>query len=474
MRRFAMHTIASSELCVRGKRWWQILAVSMALAPAALPQGIGGMGGGMGGGMPSMLGGTGENGFGFYGVAAFAEYTSSTVPFNAIVPVAGLNLGPNYLAGGSASMGWMNIGGRTNAHVTYNISYNASLRYSSWNTLNHFLNFGVTHDVSPRLTTYFSGTAATMRWDQFLFEPTVLSEVAGTPSTFDELVSAILSGKYTNSQLASILTGAPTLESPAATLLYGTQFFTSSLRTGIGYELTSRLHFHADAGGSRTQHLNTDTPQLNGVYLVPSTTSASATMGVGYSLTPFTTIGLEATGSRTFSHFEDVYTVNGVVTANHVLGRHWIVSGRGGTGTFVPVRQTFRYKPGLHYVAGGGITYKSESQSIILNYNHTIADTSGIGAESSDSGSGTWQVHLPGQKWGVFARGSYTSLTGSSLSNIHAWLGGGGIYRMLNRHTNATLAYMYGRSTGTVEGFSESRPLQAVNLMISWTPRAAY
>jgi len=65
-------------------------------------------------------------------------------------------------------------------------------------------------------------------------------------------------------------------------------------------------------------------------------------------------------------------------------------------------------------------------------------------------------------------------LTGSTLSNIHGWLGGGGIYRMINRHTNATLAYMYGRNSGTVEGFSESGPLQAVNLVISWTPRAAY
>jgi len=468
MRRFAMRTIASGELWVRGKPWWQILALSMVLAPAALSQGMGGMG------LPSMQGGSGENGFGFYGVAAFAEYTSSTVPFNAMVPVAGLDLGPNYLAGGSASMGWMDMGDRTNAHITYNISYDASLRHSSWNTLNHFLSFGLTHGVSPRLTTYFSGTAATLRWDQFLFEPTLLSEVASAPSTFDELVSSILSGKYTNSQLASILTGAPTLESPAATLLYGTRFFTSSLRTGFGYELTSRLHFHADAGGSRTQHLNTDTPQLNGVYLVPTTTSANASMGVNYSVTPFTTIGLGASGSRTFSRFEDAYTVNGVVTASHVFGRHWIVTGRGGTGTYVPVRQIFTYKPGLHYVAGGGITYKSEIQSIMLDYEHTIADTSGIGAESSDSASGNWLLHLPGQKWGVFARGSYTMLTGSTLSNIHGWLGGGGIYRMINRHTNATLAYMYGRNSGTVEGFSESGPLQAVNLVISWTPRAAY
>jgi len=464
-----MLTIASSELGGGGKPWFQILAVAIALAPAALAQG---MGGGMGRGMPSMQGEPGGNGFGFYGVSAYAGYTSTAVPFNATFPVSGLNLGPNYLAGGSASMGWMDMGDRTNARVNYTISYDASLRYSSWNTLNHFLNFGVSHEVTQRLRFHFSGTAATMRWDQFLFEPTVLSEVADTPSTFDELVSAILSGKYTNSQLASILTGAPILDSPAATLLYGTRFFTSSARTGFEYDVSPRLHFSADAGGSRIQHITSDTAQINGVYLVPSTTSASATVAIDYLLSPVTTVGFSAGGNRTFSRYEDTYVTTGNLTANRVLGRHWIVSGRGGVGTYIPVRQTFHYATGAHYVAGGGVTYKSEYQTVMLQYGHSIQDTSGIGAQSADTGSGIWQVHRPGHRWTVFARGSYTTLTGSTLSNINAWLAGGGVSSMLNRHTNATIAYMYGRDSGVVGGALQNRPLQAVNLVVSWSPHA--
>lgn len=464
-----MRKIAFNEPGGRGRAWWRVLAAVTVLAPAAFAQG---MGGGMGRGLPSTQAEPGENGFGFYGVAAYAGWTSTAVPFNATFPVSGLGLGPNYLAGGSASMGWADMGALTDAHISYTISYDASLRYSTWNTLNHNLNFGVVHEVSPRLTFHFSGNAATMRWDQFLFEPTVLGELADTSSTFDELVSAILSGKYTNSQLASILTGAPTLESPAATLLYGTRFFTSSLRTGLEYALSPRLHIHGDAGGSRIQHLNSDTAQANGIYLVPATTTATATAGLDYAFSPFTTIGVSANGNRTFSRYEDAYITTVTATANRVLGRHWILNGRGGAGTFVPVRQTFKYGSGLHYVAGGGITYKAENQSVMLQYVHTIQDTSGIAAQSADTGSGIWQVHRPGHHWTVYTRGSYSMLRGSTLSNINAWLAGGGVGRMLNGHTNAMLGYMYGRDSGVIGSTVENRALQAVNLVVSWTPHA--
>ena len=467
-----MHTIASSERGGRGKPWCRILAVAMALAPAALSQGMGGgMGAGMGAGMGSgLFGEPGENGFGFYGVAAYAGYTSTPVPFNAVFPVVNSDLGANYLAGGSASMGYMDMGARTVARVAYTISYDASLRYSSWNSLNHYLSFGVSHEVTPRLTYHLSGKAAVMRWDQFLFEPTVLSEVASAPSTFDELVSAIMSGKYTNSQLASILTGAPILDSPAATLLYGTRFFTSSLRTGLAYDLSPRLHFHADVGGSRAQHLATNSPQADGAFLVPDTTTASASTGVEYSVNPLTTIGFTAQASRTFSRFEDAYISSGTVNANRVFGRHWLVNGRAGAGTYVPVRQTFAYKPGPRYVAGGGITYKASTQTVMLQFAHTIEDTSGIGAESANNASGVWTLHRPGQRWALFSQARYSQLRGSTLSNINAWLAGAGIERMLNRHTNVTLGYIYGRNSGLVQGVLENQPFQAAHLVISWTP----
>ncbi len=451
-----------------GQTWWRIFALAIALAPAAFPQNPSQ---GMGLGLPPIEGEPAGNGFGFYGLAGYFGYTSTAVPFNATLLNPTLNLGPNYLAGGRASVGWQNVGPRTDAHIAYTFSYDGSLRYSSWNSMNHYLAFGVLHELTPRLTYSLSGTAITMRWDQFLFAPTLLSQVAGAPATYDELVSAILSGKFTNSQLASILTGAPMLESPAATLLYGTRFFTSSLRSELSYDLSARTHAHAGVGGSRIQHLSSNLAQDSGAYLVPTTTTANAMAGISYDLSPVTEIGVEAQANRTLSRFEDAYMANGVVTVDRAFGRHWIIDGRGGAGTFVPVRQTFAFRPGPRYVAGGTITYKAYSSTLIAAYTHTIADTSGIGAQSANVASGVWEWHQPGQQWSVFSQGRYEKLTGSTLSNINAWLGGAGIERMLDRHVTIRVAYIYGRTAGVVSGNLVSRQLQGVNLVFSWSPQ---
>jgi hypothetical protein len=451
-----------------GQVFWWFLAVAIALAPVAFPQS---QAQGMGLGLPPVEGAPGGNGFGFYGLAGYFGYTSTAVPFNATLLNPALNLGPNYLAGGRASAGWHNIGPRTDASIVYTISYDASIRYSSWNSINHYLTFGVSHELTPRLTYSLSGTAVTMRWDQFLFAPTLLGEVAGAGATYDDLVSAILNGKYTNSQLASILTGAPLLESPAATLLYGTRFFTSSLRSQLAYDLSARTHAHAGVGGSRIQHLNSNLAQDGGTYLVPTTTTANAMAGISYDLSPVTEIGVEAQANRTFSRFEDAYITNGVVTADRAVGRHWILEGRGGAGTFTPVRQTFAFKSGPHYVAGGNIIYKAYSNTFIASFLHTIADTSGIAAQSANAASGVWQWHRPGQQWAVFSQGRYEKLTGSTLSNIDAWLSGAGIERMLDRHVTIRAAYIYGRTTGVVSNALASRQLEGVNLVFSWSPQ---
>jgi len=445
--------------------------VAVALAPAALPQGMGGgMGRGMGG-MGGMMGQATGDGFGFYGVAGYFGYTSSAVPFGAEVPTPQLNLGANYLAGGMVSAGWQNLGPRTDAFVSYTLSYDASLRFSSWNAVDHYLRFGITHDATPRLSYSLSGTAMTIRWDQFLFQPTVLDEVAQTPATYDELVSAVLSGKYTNSQLASILTGAPVLESPAATLLYGTRFFDSSARASLSYELTPRLQFHAGVGGSRTQHLSSNSPQLDGAFLVPVVTNVRVNAGVSYTLSPSTTIGLEAQANRSFSHFEDAYITSGVVTVGRAFGQHWIVQGQGGAGTYIPVRQTFGFTGGPHYVAGVGLTYKGYTQTFMAIYGHTIEDVSGLGAQSADTASAAWLWHRPGRKWALYTGGRYATYAHSALSNLNAWVGNAGIERTLGSHTSMQAGYFYGRNSGIVQGAVANRQLEGVNLVISWTPQ---
>jgi hypothetical protein len=444
----------------------------LAATPIAKPQGVAQA--------LSAGGNEGPDGFQLYSVSVYSEYSSTTVPFGSNIafgsslPTGSSNLGPNYLAGIVAKVGWRKTGARTNFYVTYVPSYDASFRYSSLNSMNNSLSFGMIHDLGPRWTLISSGAAFTARWDQFLFSPTLFSSLTDTPTTFDELSQAILSGKYTSSQLASILTGAPLIESPATTLIYGPRIFNASLRNEISYDHSDRLHFHFGFGATRVQHLSSGQTDDASVSLLPETTTASVSAGVTYALSPLTDLDFDATSSRTFSHFEDAYISNGTATLSRVLGRHWIAQGKGGAGVVTPVRQTFATTPGPHYLAGGTIMYKTLSHAFMGSYDRTITDLYGLGAHSAGIASGAWNWQIPGRSWSASAGGRYESLENIGNHNLNAWLGDAGIGRRFGMHTTVRMAYVYGRIsgvyTGTGTGTSEKRALQGVQLVVSWSP----
>ena len=466
MRQFLVHM--SARFYPRGKMGLRVLAAAIILAPAAFPQFMGQ------GGMPTMMGGVGngENGFGFYGVSAFAAYTSRLVPFNASLPTPGLDFGPNYIAGGSASAGWQSRGPRTDAHLTYTFGYDASLRHSSFNAMSHFLNFGVTHEISARLSFAFAGTAAIMRWDQSLFGPSALGELVQTPATFDELTSAILAGKYTNTQLASILTGAPILNSPANSLLFGPRFFTSTVRSSLSYAKSERLRFGVGVSGTRTERLKTGQAGFDGSFLIPSVTMVGANVNVSYLVTPVTTIGFTAGATRTFSRFSDAYAPTAVITADRAFGRHWLVDGRAGAGTYFSLRQTLHQRSTANWIAGGSLTYKTYTETFSLQYSHTITDIYGLGAQYTDSGGAEWVWHLPGKQWAVFAGARYEQLWHSAFGNVHAWVGTAGMERRLGSHTTAMAGTFYGKNSGVAPGGLATGQLLGAELVVSWTPQA--
>ena len=119
---------------------------------------------------------------------------------------------------------------------------------------------------------------------QLLFSPTVASSVASVPSTFDDLAAAMVAGKYTNNQLAAILTGSPLPTSPEQAYIYGQRIFTATLGTNVAWSPTTRTSFHVAVSGTRAQNMkSTDiaTGAPSGISLEPTTT---ATLNVGWFL----------------------------------------------------------------------------------------------------------------------------------------------------------------------------------------------
>jgi len=60
-------------------------------------------------------------------------------------------------------------------------------------------------------------------------------------ATFDDLANAMLSGVYTDTQLASLLTGAPIVQSPATTLFHAERMFAATTQLSVSHSPSPRL-----------------------------------------------------------------------------------------------------------------------------------------------------------------------------------------------------------------------------------------
>ena len=207
------------------------------------------------------------------------------------------------------------------------------------------------------------------------------------------------------------------------------------------------------------------------VFLIPETTSVGALAGIGYSISPLTQLDFEVTSNRMFSRYEDAYVSNAMAVIGRVLGRRWIAQLRGGAGTITPVRHTFAYSPGPHYLAGATLTYKTLSHTFMGSFDRTISDSYGLGAHAANVASGAWSWRMPGRSWSVYSTGRYEMLDNLGNHNLNAWLASIGISRRFDRHTTGRIGYIYGKNTGFYNGSLTSRHLEGVQLVVSWSPQ---
>ena len=197
---------------------------------------------------------------------------------------------------------------------TYTPSYTGRLRFAAWNALNHSASFNAARQFG-RWKLSFAAAADLSNLSEFLFSPTVFASVAAVPATFSDLAAAILTGNVTNTQLASLLTGAPLVESPARNLFFGERMFTSAAQTSLAYAPSPRVSLRLDGSVNRSQHLSDNSSGLTqNSYLIPRTSSASAGLDVSYSRSSQTQLGVSVNSSRVASTLQDAYSTT--VTAS--------------------------------------------------------------------------------------------------------------------------------------------------------------
>jgi hypothetical protein len=253
-------------------------------------------------------------------LSGYAVYYSSGLPEGSVQPT-GVQLPSDLGLGGSALLEWTHTGEKSQVLLTYTPSYTGRLRFAAWNALNHSLSFNASRHFG-KWKFGFAARGDLSNLSEFLFSPTVFASVAAVPGTFSDLAAAVLTGTFTNAQFASLLTGAPVVESPARNLLFGERMFTSAMKTSLSYAPSPRLSVTLGASADRTQHLsdNQSGAQQNS-YLLPMTTSAGADLSVSYSRSPRTQLGASVSSVRVISTIQDVYATTAKASLGRTMGR---------------------------------------------------------------------------------------------------------------------------------------------------------
>lgn len=407
------------------------------------------------GGLPGMR---------LYEAAMFAGYTSSGLPFSAAVAPVGRD--GQY--GASATFGWRGGGRKWDRSVVYTGTYLGSVRLSELNSANHALSLGAAWKPGPRSTLAFSASATDSTLDNFMMTPSVLRTVTAIPASFDDLAAAMLGRQYSNTELASLLTGAPIVESPARSVLFGDRMLNMAAGITLTHSASRRLSFQYSLSAGRGLHLkNHGRRDVEQIYLLPRTTSAGAGVSINYSVTPRTFFGVSLSSNRTFSRYDDAYLSSGSLSLGRILSRRWVAQAQAGGGYITPVRGTNFAPRRMQPLFGGSLGFKDLRHTVVVAHSRSLGDAYGLGAGGTYSTAAAW-TWSPNREWSFSASVGQVQMQFQRGLDISGWIVSAGASRALSRGTSVSWQYAYLQNYAgwTITPYSLDR--HTVSLILSW------
>jgi hypothetical protein len=427
--------------------------------------------------------GDSRNGFQLYDVTGFAGWESVVNPQQGgLFALAGSSLKSDELVGAGASAGWSRHGKKTSVEIMYSLNYIGQIRYNNLSALSHFLALNASRQLGTKWRVGLSGSAALSTYDQLLFSPTVFGRLAAVPATFDDLAGAVLAGSFTNNQLASLLTGAPLIESPARTLLFGDRVFFSSASSSLSYAHSRRWSITMSAHASLTKHVNDgrqqDHPQ--NLYLLPRAEEVGASLAISYALTPRTQIGVDANSSRGFSSLQQSYATIASAFLGREMTQHWMLQLHAGGGFTTRLGGRHSNQPRPTPIVGGSLGYKTRANTFLGAYDRTLSQSYGVGASDASTISAAWQWWRPGNRWGLSSNYMRDQFHHGPFGSLNGWRSAIALTRRMGDHMVFETAYTYASYATNAVDFPYATNAvvipynaaqHAVRVSVMWTPQ---
>ena len=426
------------------------------------------------------FGNAGLGGLHVYRISVFSGYSSSAYPLisGQALSIGAGDLGSDVNYGARVTLGWQHRAERTSMSFRYSGTYDGMARYSNLNAFNHSLSLSASRRVGRKWTVNLSGSAEDSTFAQFLYQPARLSVVSQAPDTFDDLAAALSVGQFSNDQIASMLTGAPVLESPARSLLLGSRILSYAVQTSLNYAHSPRLNFHVSsfaAGGQHGTENRLDSQSQNGFaqqnYVMPRSLGGSGGMGLSYSLSPRTQVGVDVEENRVLNRSPSSYGTTATASLGRKMGRRWLLRVYGGPSVLQVATQSFQPQNTRQTVGGGSLAYRTYGHTFVGSYDRSSFDTYGFAVGANTTVMGSWTWRRPGNRWQVFATFGQQQLRNTGFASISGWQASGGWSESLNARTILTAQYVYLSSAGNYLGNFNSLAVHSIRVSLGWTPQ---
>jgi hypothetical protein len=416
----------------------------------------------------------GLDGAHLYEVSIFSGYSSSAYPVGQYVAtsVGALNADVNY--GASVVAGWQRHRQKGNLAITYSGSYSGMAHYSNANGYSQWLTLSADRKLAPKWTATLTGNGQDGTLLEVLNQPTGLSVISQAPTDISDLAAALGLGNFSSAQAASMILGAPVVQTPLRSLLLGDKVLNYSGAAGLNYLYSRHLTFHVSGFGSGGQNRSSayeGLPATN--FVLPHSYGAEAGLTWTSSLSPRTDVSLNLNGNRIQSTFQTGYTATATASIGRKMGPHWFARVYGG-GTYADIIQQVAGMPQYKQIVGGAsMGYKTTSQTFAATYDRSSSDSyaSFIGTYSSFSGS--WHRHRPSSRFSMFASAGQQQVANTGFESFSGWTANAGCAEQLTNTVSMDIRYVYFRTAGNFEGTASGFSVNSVRLSIKWSPEQA-
>jgi hypothetical protein len=405
-----------------------------------------------------------------YGVSVFSGYSTSAYPLTQGLQPGAPTIGADVNYGASASMGlqrhreWMDFS------VIYSPSFIGQAHYSNLNSVNHTLLLNASRKWGSKWTASLSGSGQDISLTEFLFSPSSLAVRSQAPMSFDDLAAAFAVGQFTNSQVASMLTGAYPPTSPAQNLIYGYRTLSYSGQASLVYAYSHRLSFQVSSFASGSQPISNGS-QAPGNYLVNHMIGANGGVNMSYSLSPRTQLGVNLNETWQINHYQGAYISTATVSIGRKMGEHWFATANAGYYTTREAKQGAAL-PTNQVIGGGSLGWKTYRQTFTASYNRNSTDSSGLIGTVTNIG-GNWSWHHPGGDWSFLAGFSEEQTRNTGFVSLSGWQASSGITRKINNQSMLTAQYVFFTGSSTYNSIPTKLTVHSVRLSVGWSPQIA-